>query len=100
MQSLLTTFDQILCGEIKNNEFISDLSSCLQHIQMRHDNVYVTVKVAADKLFSHHDEMKYAPYAALTLAVADRLLLSPHKILEAGVQNTAHGRINIIYGFF
>ena len=92
-QSLLTTFDQVLSGEIKEQDFLTDLSSCLQHIQMRHDNVYVSVKVAADKLFSHHDEMKYAPYAALTLAVADRLLLSPHKILEAGVQSTALGRI-------
>lgn len=92
-QPLLTTFQQLLGGEIKDEEFISDLSSSIQDKHKNDNNVFVRIKVSADKLFSHHDEMKYAPDAALMLAIADRLLLSPHKILEAGVQNSVLGRL-------
>lgn len=92
-QTLSEIIDQILLGTINNDTFITSLNSHLQATQKAEKSIITNVKVCADKLFCHHDEMKFAPYAAFNLAIADRLLLSPHKILEAGVQNTVLGRV-------
>ncbi|MEW5819121.1 MAG: hypothetical protein AB1782_02935 [Cyanobacteriota bacterium] len=92
-QPLLETFNKMFKGELIEKQFVSDLSQKLKELQNKDNSSFNIIKVSADKLFSHHDEMKYAPDAALSLAIADRLLLSPHKILEAGVQDTTLGRI-------
>jgi hypothetical protein len=92
-ESIPELFEQILSGEYHQTQIIKELSESLKKSQKEESSAFYILKVSADKLFSHHDEMKFAPIAASNLAIADRLLLSPHKILEAGVQNTVLGRI-------
>jgi hypothetical protein len=86
-------FEEIISGNIESPEVLLKIHSQLNNLLKEEDDAIISIKVPADKLFSHHDEMKYAPYSAFNLAIADRLLLSPHKILEAGIQNTALGRL-------
>lgn len=85
--------NKILLGTLEDQNFIKNMSIDLKQTHKNERNTFVNVVVPGDKLFSHQDEMKYAPKAATNLGVADRLLLSPHKILEAGVQDSVIGRI-------
>lgn len=51
-------------------------------------------KVKGSTLASHHSEVKKAPLAALSLATADPLLLSPHKVIAQTKGNTVLERLS------
>lgn len=100
-QSILTTFDQIILGEISNEkEFLTDISTMLKEFHNTEGDAFILTKISADKLFSHQDELKFAPCAASAIAIADRLLLSPTKIIEAGTQKTVLERLESFMNSF
>jgi hypothetical protein len=53
----------------------------------------INPKVKGGSLTSHHMEMEKAPLAALGLAIADPLLLSPHKVMAQTAGSTVLARI-------
>lgn len=85
----MEVYNQILQGEIESQELIADLSNSLKLVSSPDNNVFEVPKVSGLSLFNHHIEVENASIAALSLEIADPLLLSPHKLLEGGAKNSA-----------
>ena len=81
-------FEHLLDGRITDPEALTAIRKNLEA-----NKGIRNITVPADTLFCHHKEVKEAPLAARALIVADQKLLSPHKIIMAGFQETVFGRI-------
>lgn len=83
-------FSDILNGKITDDALINDLNKAIKE----RSGSTKSLKIAASTLFCHHDEVTSSgKIPSLALVISDPLLLSPHKVLLGGTQNTPVGRI-------
>jgi hypothetical protein len=93
-QALEPTFQDLLEGK---NQDAQKLAAARTRL-MNTPQAIQSPRVKGTSLLAHHADVKEAPVAAMSLSIADPLLLSPHKIVEAGTQPTPMGRLKSFLG--